>query len=71
MVHLWCMPAAKGKSPLNVPIDARVKVAALRVFAGKKRGSQLCDYVQRALIKRCIEAGEAIPLELLPKRRSA
>jgi hypothetical protein len=61
------MPSAKGKIPLNVSIDARVALAARRVFAGRKRGKQLSDFLQRALVRKCIESGERIPEDLLTK----
>lgn len=66
-VHVLRMPAANGNKALNLSIDKRVCAAALRVFAGKPRGRQLSDFVERQLIRKCREAGEKLPADLLTK----
>lgn len=61
------MPAAEGKTSLNLSIDERVATAAKRVFAGKKRSKGLSAKVERFLIRLCKEAGEQLPAELFQK----
>lgn len=61
------MPAANGNKALNLSIDKRVAVAARRIFAGKPRGKQLSDFVERALIRKCREMGEKLPSDLFAK----
>jgi hypothetical protein len=54
------------KTSITLSIDAPVKYAALRAFAGKARGQQLSAFVQNALVKHCVKIGEFIPPQFLP-----
>lgn len=56
------------KSPLNLNIETRVKYASLRLF-GRHNQRSISRMVEKFLIRKCVNAGEVFPAEIMPKTR--